>query len=281
MLFGVHVSIGKGLVRAVQDAKELGCDGFQIFVGNPRGWDRKPLDSSEIEAFKKNRSQAGLYPVVVHLSYLPNLASEQQDLYEKSVLTLAEDFRRANQLEADFFVFHPGKNKQIETGLERITQAVNLVLEKQSGPTVLLFENQAGAGSELASRFQELGKLINSITQTQRVGICFDTCHGFAAGYDLRDRNAWEKTLDELEQNLGLEQIKLFHLNDSMGNLGSHLDRHQHIGAGMIGLDGFRYLVNHPQLSKVPGILETPQQTAGDDCRNLAVLRGLFDGANL
>ena len=275
MKLGVHVSIGKGIDKTVDRAKALGCDGFQMFVANPRGWARKPMVEEDINLFKSKRKAAQLWPVVVHLAYLPNLASDDPELYEKSVITMAEEFRRANLLGADFFVFHPGKNKERRRGIGRIVQGVNLVLNQISGPTTMLFENQAGAGGEIATGFEELQELIDSVEDQDRVGICFDTCHAFAAGYDLSSRDGWEKTLGELDRILGMEKLKLFHLNDALAGLGSRRDRHEHIGAGNIGLSGFEYLVNNPQLNKLPGILETPQKSEMDDLKNLATLRNL------
>lgn len=272
---GVHVSIGKGLATTVDRAKALGCDGFQMFVANPRGWARKPMVEEDIELFKSKRKAAQLWPVVVHLAYLPNPASDDPELYEKSVITMAEEFRRANLLEADFFVFHPGKNRARQRGIKRIVQGVNLILNQISGSTLMLFENQAGAGGEIADGFEELQNLVAGVDDQDRVGICFDTCHAFAAGYDLSNRDGWEKTLEELDRTLGIEKLKLFHLNDALAELGSRRDRHQHIGAGNIGLSGFEYLVNHPQLNKLPGILETPQKSEQDDLKNLAILRKL------
>lgn len=275
MRLGAHVSIGKGLAGAVDQAQALCCDGFQMFVANPRGWSRKPLAEKDISLFKNKRKAAGLWPVVVHLAYLPNPASEDPDLYQKSVITLAEEFRRANLLEADFFVFHPGKNKAQHSGIEQVVKAVNLVLAQVSGPTLMLFENQAGAGGEIAGRFEEIQELISGVEEKNRVGVCFDTCHAFAAGYDLRSSESWENTLSIVDKTVGFSRLKMFHLNDSMGLLGSRLDRHQHIGAGNIGLDGFKYLVNHQKLNQLPGILETPQKNADDDLKNLAALRQL------
>lgn len=276
MRLGVHVSIGKGLAGAVDQAQALGCDGFQMFVANPRGWARKPLAENDITLFKNRRKAAQHWPVVIHLAYLPNPASEDPELYEKSVTTLAEEFRRANLLEADFFVFHPGKNKARQIGIERAVKAVNLVLSQVAGPTILLFENQAGAGGEIAGGFEEIQELIGGVNAQNRVGVCFDTCHAFAAGYDVSSREGWEKTIAVVEKTVGISSLKLFHLNDSMGPLGSHLDRHQHIGDGYIGLNGFKYLVNHQKLSQLPGILETPQKNVDDDLKNLALLRQLF-----
>lgn len=272
---GVHVSIGKGLAGTIDQAKALGCDGFQMFVANPRGWARKPMAEKDISLFKVKRKESQLWPVVVHLAYLPNPASEDSELYEKSVITLTEEFKRANLLETEFLVFHPGKNKTRQTGIERIIKAVNLVLSEVSGPTLMLFENQTGAGGEIAGHFEELQKLITGVDDQHRVGICFDTCHAFAAGYDLRSREGWEKTLEDLDRLIGIEKLKMFHLNDATGELGSHRDRHQHIGLGNIGLAGFEYLVNHPQLKKLPGILETPQESDADDLKNLTTLRNL------
>ena len=157
-------------------------------------------------------------------------------------------------------------------GWDRLTQT----LEEVSGSTILLFENQAGAGAEIAADFQDLGRLIQGVDAKKRIGICLDTCHAFAAGYDLRNRRGWETVLSDFDSRVGLEYLKIFHLNDAMGDLGSHLDRHQHIGAGEIGLEGFAFLVNHPQLSQLPGILETPQDNPEDDRKNLATLRGLI-----
>jgi deoxyribonuclease-4 len=272
---GVHVSIGKGFKGAIVQAKARGCDGFQIFVGNPRGWARKPIPNEEFIEFKKHRENHELWPIVVHLAYLPNPASVDPDLYQKSVLTLVEDFTRANRLGADFFVFHPGKSKDRIVGMSLVSETINKLLEEIKGPTVLLFENQAGGGSEIAGEFKDLGFMLDGIQQKERVGVCLDTCHAFAAGYDLRNPSAWEKTLAEFDHTVGLAFLKMFHLNDSLGDLGAHLDRHQNIGEGTIGLEGFRYLMNHPLLGALPGILETPQRSDDDDLKNLAVLRGL------
>lgn len=278
MKIGVHVSIGKGFVAAVKSAVELNCDGFQIFAGNPRGWARKPIPAPEYDMFKAQRGRSGLWPVVVHLSYLPNLATDDQQLYEKSVLTLAEDFERANQLGADFLVFHPGKSEDHLAGIERVIPAVDEILSRIQGPTRLLFENQSGAGGEIASSFEELGRLVKGVSFKERIGICFDTCHGFAAGYDVSNPSGWERTLEGFERYIGLGYLRLFHLNDSVGSLGSHLDRHHHIGQGMIGLPGFQFLVTHPVLASLPGILETPQKDQDDDRNNLATLRQLMEG---
>jgi deoxyribonuclease-4 len=273
--FGVHVSIKNGFTGAGKTALQLGCDGWQMFVGNPRGWARTAIAALEYEKFDAFRAQTQLGPIVVHMAYLPNPATEVSELAAKSRLVLTEDFRRANLLGADFFVLHPGKSKRHD-GLERVAAMVDAILAEVSGPTVLLYENQAGMGSELVANLEAMGRLLALTVNRDRVGVCFDTCHAFAAGYDLTGAAGWEATLKEISQTIGLGTIKLFHMNDSRGGLGSHLDRHEHIGSGRIGLAGFEYLVNHPRLSRLPGILETPQTSEDDNHRNLATLRGLI-----
>jgi deoxyribonuclease-4 len=277
---GVHVSIGGGMEKAITEAIDLGCDGFQIFAGNPRGWARQPLLPAVADGFRKRRADSGLYPCMVHLAYLPNPATADPALRQKSLFLLEEDFRRANQLGADFFVFHPGKatDGNREVAIERVIEAVDQVLERVDGPTLLLFENQAGSGSEIAGAIPDLARLISGVNEKPRIGICWDTCHAFAAGHDLRTATGWEKVLAEFESEIGLDFLKIFHLNDAMGDLGSRLDRHSHIGDGMLGRECFHYLVNHPILSQRAGILETPQKAGGDDQRNLAALRAMIGG---
>lgn len=276
MRVGAHVSIGKGLNEAISHAAAIGCDGFQIFAGSPRGWARKPIDAKEITLFKKRLLETKLHPAVVHASYLPNPATADPDLYQKSVLNISADFKKANQMGAAFFVLHPGRAKERPVGIKQLAQLVSFILEQIPGPTQLILENQAGGSQEMAARFTDLKLLLREVGQPERTGICFDTCHAFAAGYDLRNAAGWERALEELDREIGLSALKLFHLNDSKGELASGVDRHQHIGAGNIGLAGFSYLVRHPKLQNLAGILETPQEALGDDQRNLAILRRLM-----
>jgi deoxyribonuclease-4 len=272
---GVHVSIGKGFIGALHQAQECGCDCYQIFAGNPRGWARKTLPEDDFLSFQAARIKTTMNPIVVHAPYLPNPTSEKPDLYEKTKTLLLEDFSRANKLGTDYFVLHPG-HSNTPGYVERVANMVNLILKETPGETVLLLENQAGSKNESAATFREMGQLLNAIERTERVGVCFDTCHAFAAGYDLRDKAGWTTVLDEFDRFIGLSKLKLFHINDSRGELGSGLDRHDHIGQGTIGLPGFEFLLNHPQLSQLPGILETPQDNPDDDRKNLMALRSLI-----
>ncbi len=280
MRFGVHVSIGKGLVAAVGTAKALGCDAFQIFIGNPRGWKRNPLDEAEVAAFRQERHQSGLGPVVVHLSYLPNPAAADDELYEKSIKAIDKEYRRAVAIDADYFVVHAGKAgpQTIETALDKVATAVRTVLTRNEGRTRFLLENQAGAGTEVGGHLPQLAKVLKAVDYPERTGICVDTCHAFAAGYELRTKEGLDQLLTEVETTIGWSQLCLLHLNDALGERGSHLDRHTHIGQGQIGEAGFRLILSDPRLAGLTGILETPQKALEDDLKNLAVVRRLATG---
>lgn len=263
----------------MQEASRLGCESFQIFAGNPRGWARKPLDPNDIARFRSEFSLSTLGPMAVHLAYLPNLASGDPALYEKSILCLGEDFLRANQLGADFFVVHPGKGNKEQSAtvsIKRAVEAIQIVLNKVEGPTCFLLENQAGAGHEIAGQIEELSEIIRLVDCPERMGVCFDTCHGFAAGYELRTGEGWSKLTREIEAGFGMKMLKLLHLNDAKGDLGSHLDRHEHWGEGFLGAEAFRQLLKQPVWCELPGILETPVEKPGDEQRDLTFLRSLM-----
>ncbi|NLM37029.1 MAG: deoxyribonuclease IV [Firmicutes bacterium] len=280
MRFGVHVSIGKGLAAAVQEAKDLDCEAFQIFSGNPRGWQKKPLVAQDVAAFRQRVQESGLGPVVVHLSYLPNPAAEDNDLYIKSIGAIAEEYQRAVTIDADYFVVHPGKagKQSKEDALDKVVRGVEKVLALVPGRTRFLLENQAGAGTEIGGDLLQLTAILKAINLPHRTGLCLDTCHAFAAGYNLRTKEGIDRLLAEVETAVGLETLHLLHLNDALGEPGSHLDRHTHIGEGRIGLEGFGLFLTEPRLSGLTGILETPQTKPEDDLKNLAVVRRLAAG---
>jgi deoxyribonuclease-4 len=278
LFFGLHVSIGKGLAKAVQTAEELTCECLQIFAGNPRGWARKPLDEKEVVQYRKALKGSSIKRVAVHLSYLPNPASADTELYEKSILAMGEDYRRAVDLGADYFVVHPGAGgaQSREEAFGRVAKGINTILAEVQGETVFLLENQAGGGKELAGEIRDLGLILGQVKEADRTGICFDTCHAHAAGYDLQTAEGLTQILQEIDDAVGLERLHLLHLNDSLGEKGSHLDRHTHIGEGKIGLAGFRLMVNHPALLGKAGVMETPRSSDQDDLRNLQVIRSLL-----
>ncbi len=273
MLLGCHLSISGGLHRAFEQAEKLRINAMQIFSHNARSWRMKPLSPEEIESFKSKWAESAVQYIVIHTSYLINLASSKPDVYEKSVQALIEEIERAGRLGIPHVNTHVGAHlgAGIEEGLQRIVAALDQVLESpeaQQYPDVMvLLENDAGTGSSLGARFEELGLILDNVSHAERFGVCFDTCHGFAAGYDFTSPGGLESVLTQMERAFGMERLKLIHANDSKHPLGSRRDRHEHIGRGHIGLEGFRSVVNHPRLLDLPFILETPK--ADDEDKKL------------
>jgi deoxyribonuclease-4 len=275
---GVHVSVAGGIERAVSRAQEKGCDAFQIFSSNPRGWLSSPISRLSAERFVSSLSQSGLFPAVDHMPYLPNLASARDEVYQKSVQALALELDRCRILGISYLVTHLGSHLGAgrESGMERIISALEAALEGESGRTVLLLENSSGTRNSVGSSFQEMASIIDSLPQEkERIGVCLDTCHLHAAGYDLRSSQALESVLEQFRDCIKMEHLRLIHLNDCRGGLGAHLDRHEHIGLGQIGEEGFRAVLSHPALSGLPMILETPQDSRRDDLGNLETARHL------
>lgn len=274
MRAGVHVSIAGGIYKAFDRAKALGCDTFQIFIKNPRGWKARDLNKDEIERVRKKKRELGLSPVIVHMTYLINLASPKDGLYLKSVRGLMEDYIRAGSIGAEYLVIHPGNHNGsgLKAGIERIQEGLNTILELDY-PTTILLENVAGGGTSIGRNFQELKMIRDGVEKKEKLGLCFDTCHGFAAGYDLSNKEGWERVLAELERYFQIEDLKLLHVNDSLGTLGSHLDRHTHLGEGEIGDRGFEVMCSYSVFYKLPMILETPKNNDQDDLKNLRKLR--------
>lgn len=275
---GVHVSVAGGIERAVSRAQEKGCDAFQIFSSNPRGWLSSPISRLSAERFVSSLSQSGLFPAVDHMPYLPNLASARDEVYQKSVQALALELDRCRILGISYLVTHLGSHLGAgrESGMKRIVSALEAALEGESGRTVLLLENSSGTRNSVGSSFQEIATIIDSLPQEkERIGVCLDTCHLHAAGYDLRSSQALESVLEQFRDCIKMEHLRLIHLNDCRGGLGAHLDRHEHIGLGQIGEEGFRAVLSHPALSGLPMILETPQDSRRDDLGNLETARRL------
>ncbi|MDD1733267.1 MAG: deoxyribonuclease IV [Methanothrix sp.] len=275
---GVHVSVAGGIDRAVSRAQEKGCDAFQIFSSNPRGWLSSPISRLSAERFVSSLSQSGLFPAVDHMPYLPNLASARDEVYQKSVQALALELDRCRILGISYLVTHLGSHLGAgrESGMEKIISALEAALEGESGRTVLLLENSSGTRNSVGSSFQEIATIIDSLPQEkERIGVCLDTCHLHAAGYDLRSSQALESVLEQFRDCIKMEHLRLIHLNDCRGGLGAHLDRHEHIGLGQIGEEGFRAVLSHPALSGLPMILETPQDSRRDDLGNLETARRL------
>ncbi len=278
MLLGAHVSISGSIDKAVDRAKDLGCTTFQIFTRNPRGWEAKPLKKGDVKAFREKFEEAGYRIAVAHMPYLPNIASPEKKTYQKSVRSLIQELKRTGDLGLQYLVIHVGSHlgKGLAKGIEQVAKAVNTAFSKVNNDVVLLLENMAGQKNSVGSRFEDIRRILNLIDEEKRVGICFDTCHAFAAGYDLRTRKAVENTLRDFDEIIGLEKLKVVHVNDSKGDLGSGLDRHEHLGMGKIGERGFFEFVHHPAIRPLPLILETPVDSRGNFSTNLAKLRELY-----
>ncbi|MCF7889942.1 deoxyribonuclease IV [Candidatus Bipolaricaulota bacterium] len=265
MLLGAHMSIAGGIDSSVDRAADFEMNALQIFSHNVRSWDTRELTEEEIEGFKKKREEFGVDYAVVHTSYLLNLASPKEDLWEKSKKGLVEEIRRAHLLDIPAINTHIGAHtgSGLETGIDRLVEALKEIETTdvfENSSVKVLLENTAGEGTKLGSDFAELGEVLDKLDYPDRYGVCIDTCHGFAAGYDFATEAGLEETLEEFDREVGLNKLDLIHLNDSVGERGLHKDRHTHIGRGEIGNEGFAAVVNHPDTRKLPFILETPKE---------------------
>lgn len=280
---GAHFSVAGGLENALYTARELGCDAAQIFTKNARSWKEPELTDAQVHAFKTAREETGVHRVFSHCTYLINIASGDSEKREKSVNALAAEMKRSGKLGLEGVVLHPGAHlgQGVDRGLETARQTLDTVLSRDDGQfPKLLIETTAGTGTSLGSRFEEIGGLIRSLGHTQSVGVCMDTSHVFAAGYDLRSKDALEKLLQAFDTHIGLDKLCLLHLNDSVPELGSRKDRHAHIGKGRIGDAGFKAIIRDSRLATIPKILETPKDNDGIpmDPVNLERLRAMVQG---
>lgn len=282
MPLGVHMSISGGIAKAFARGAKVGCDAMQIFCKNDRQWNAKPYSAADIADFKAEQLRTGITPVIVHSSYLINLAAPGDEIWEKSIAACADELERCALLEVPYLVLHPGSHTGSgeEAGLQRIATALNRLFSTNTGAGVmLLLETTAGQGTALGWRFEHLASLLDLVTYPDRLGICVDTCHLLAAGYDIRSAEAFASTFAEFDRIVGLPHIKAFHLNDSQKELGSRVDRHTHIGQGYVGLEAFRLLRNDPRFRDIPMIIETPKgkdiNDTTEDMQNLSVLRSL------
>ncbi|MFA4984850.1 MAG: deoxyribonuclease IV [Candidatus Omnitrophota bacterium] len=280
MILGVHVSTGGGIYEALSRAKDLGCNTMQIFSRNPQRWRQSFLNKEDIAEFNRREEQLKVRPIFIHVPYLINLASPNPRLYESSIEAYIEDILEAHTLKADYIVTHMGSHKETseEKGLKRLTEALDIIIGRTSNTKVgILLENTAGSGSWLGYKFAHQKTVLEGLADKERVGFCIDTAHAFLAGYDISTREGLEAALAEIDRMIGLNLVRLIHLNDAKDKLGSHHDVHEHIGKGKIGIEGMRRIINHPQLRNKPFILETPKKGPHDDAINLAVVRGLRD----
>lgn len=261
------------MLKAISQAQVLGCQALQIFVQNPRGWKWRPVSPGDIRAFTTARRRAGLGPVMVHLSYLPNLAAADPVLYQRSADRLVRELALARELEADYLVIHPGHGELREKSYRLVAQALAAAISRVPPPPLVLLENTAGQGNELGWRIEHLQRLME-LSEVE-LGLCLDTAHAFASGYDLRSADGTSQLLGEIARGPGLEHLKMLHLNDSRAGFNSRVDRHQHLGQGEIGLEGLRQFLTHPWLNPKGAIMETPKRHQADEWRNLLVARSL------
>ena len=279
-LLGAHMSVAGGLHLAFSHLQQMQGQALQIFTRNQRQWQATPISEEENRLFSKAWQKAGNIPVAAHGSYLINLASPKKETAQKSIAALADELLRCATLGIPYLVMHPGAHlgDGVDAGIARFTRNLDTVFKKAKLATkvMVLLETTAGQGTSLGSKFKELGDIIKTSAYSHRLGVCFDTCHVFAAGYDLKTAPAQQKTFTKFDKMIGLERLKFFHLNDSVKDLGSRVDRHTHIGQGQIGIQGFRLLINNPDFSNHPMVLETPKgKDLAEDKENLRILRQL------
>jgi deoxyribonuclease-4 len=278
LLVGAHMSIAGGMHKAFEHGTRAGCRALQVFLKNNSQWQGRILSDEDRELFAAAREASGISPVVAHSSYLINPASPDPGLHMKSILALVDEMRRANFLGIGALILHPGAHTGSgeREGVRRVARALNRALSTVPPPVRLLLENTAGQGSCLGHRFEQLAAIIEKVRQSDRVAVCLDTCHLFAAGYDIRTPEGYRRTLRSFDTLIGIDRVQAFHVNDSRRELGSRVDRHAHVGQGFIGLEAFRLLVNDRRFTRIPKILETPKgKDLKEDLMNLATLRSL------
>ncbi len=279
-LLGAHTSIAGGVSKAVDIAEKLKFTAMQIFSKNNNRWQAKPLDEEEIQLFKQKLTDSGIKFVVVHDSYLINLCSLSEDLLKKSREAFIDELRRCELLGIPFLNFHPGAHGGMgeAKGLQLIAESLNIAHRKTKNFKVSsMLEVTAGQGTALGYSFEQIRKIIDLVEEKERMSVCIDTAHIFAAGYDIRDPKKYDEVIQEFDDVVGLKLLKCFHMNDSRKELGSRVDRHAHIGEGFIGRKGFANIMNDKRIAKVPKILETPKgKEYLEDLKNLSVLKSLI-----
>jgi len=279
LLLGAHMSIAGGLERAAERGRSLGCTTIQIFTKNNNQWRGKPLSAAQVERFRQAQADSGIAPIFAHDAYLINLACPHRDIFEKSFHAFLDEMQRAERLGLPYLVMHPGAHlgSGEARGLKRIIRALNRLHRKTPGYRLkVLLETTAGQGTGLGSRFEHLAEIIEGVEEPGRLGVCFDTCHVLAAGYDIRTPAGYRGVMQEFDRVIGLERLCAFHLNDSKKPLGSRVDRHEHIGRGHVGREAFRLILQDKRFRTAPKVLETPKgKDMAEDRRNLRILRRL------
>jgi deoxyribonuclease-4 len=279
MKFGAHMSTAGGIYKALQRGVTAGCEVVQIFVKNNMQWFGKPYSMEDLRLYANELAAGKLAAIFGHTGYMINLGAQPCENRDKSIKALIQEINFATDLGLPFIVLHPGSHlgKGEAEGLKQIVSGLNEVFQAtKTSPVRVALENTAGQGSCLGGELKHLAHIFEKVKSPRRLAVCLDTCHFLAAGYDIRSAKGWNEAMQEADAMFGIEQIVAFHLNDSKGDLGSHLDRHEHIGKGKLGLEAFRHIVNDPRFKNHPGCLETPKEAdLKEDVENLRVLRSL------
>ena len=279
MQVGMHVSIAGSIDRAVDNALAIGCTAFQIFTRNPRGWAAKPLSSKDVTSYKEKlaASKIDRFATVAHMPYLPNLSSPEEEPFAQSLKSLIDEIKRCSRLGIPFIVAHLGSHKGAgdKKGIEKLVRSFTEAARDTPDYVMILLENTAGQKNSVGSDFEQLASILFQLKPAKRFGICFDTCHAFAAGYDLRTDKAASLTLQKFDKAIGFEHLKILHLNDSKGEIGCNIDRHEHIGLGQIGEVGLSRVIGTVNSKKIPIILETPIDEKRDNLGNMKKVREL------
>ncbi len=274
------MSISGGVDKAFDRGEQVGCDAMQIFTKNSNQWYAAPLTEETVARYHQRQRETGISPVVAHSSYLINLASPSDELWHKSIDSLLLELQRCELLDIPYLVIHPGSHMGAgeEVGINRIIQALNIAHERLPDATVkITLETTSGQGDHLGYRFEQIAAVIQGVEASERLAVCFDTCHALSAGYDFRTPEGYAQTFRKFDEIIGLHRLAVIHLNDSAKEPGSRRDRHAHIGEGFVGLDGFRLILNDPRFEHVPMLLETPKsEDMHEDVENLARLRALL-----
>lgn len=282
---GAHMSIASGIHKAFDRLNEIQGSALQIFTTNHRQWRSDQLSPADIELFKHRWEQNGGIPVGSHDIYLINLAARDELILSRSLTAFAEELARCANLGIRYLIMHPGSHlgQGTEAGLIRFVENLDRAIETSGVESVcVLIENTAGQGSNLGSSFEEINFILKNSRFGETMGVCYDTSHGFAAGYDMRDEQSYGLTISRFDREIGIDRLKFFHLNDSKRELGARIDRHEHIGKGKIGLDGFRLLLNDPRFRDRPMVIETPKgKDLKEDKKNMRVLRSLMESRNV
>jgi len=276
-MVGLHVSVAGSLDLAFDRAKELGATTFQIFTRNPNQWKFKPIPDETVRTFRDKRRASGFRRIVDHMPYLPNLASPEKSMMKLSRYSLGEEVKRCNTLGIDYLVIHLGSHlgKGSAVGIANIAEACNEAISGSPGDSMILLETMAGQKNSVGARFEELRAILDK-TKGNRVGVCFDTCHAFACGFDLRNEEAASQTMGIFDEVVGFDRLRVVHLNDSKGVLGSRLDRHENIGKGEIGRKGIRALLHYQGVRERPLIMETPYEDVKTMERSIKLVKDLL-----